>query len=473
MMFWINKLLQHVCAAIGVVALAASALAAPEADSTNAAPGRLLLCNGDSLDGNLVSIDAARVVRWKNADVAGAIEFKLDRVSQMDLRPPAFPDRGTNHPCKVYLTRGEMLEGSLISCDRDTLCLQAWYAGQLLFPRHQIQSVYFFPATPDLFTAAGPEGWTQGQAAGVLGVEAGEWSWRDGAFYAGKSASIARDVKLPDSAQLQFDLAWTGPLTLSLALYSDSLQPMLIADKDKLPDFGAFYSMRFQSLFVDVARIKKKENPIIYLPPVVVPAFSQTNRVHVEVRTRKISSTLALSINGQLLQVWHDTNGFAGEGSGVRFVHNGVGLIKLSNLRVADWDGVLEADQTNAPPAGQDTVWLTNNTFLSGVIESLTNGAMTLRGRQDSREIPLDRVSRLDFAPPQAAPPGELEGTVHATLANGGPVSFHLESWTAEGVNVRSPVFGRATFDPNAFRRLVFRPLDTAGGDATNSGTGP
>jgi hypothetical protein len=66
-----------------------------------------------------------------------------------------------------------------------------------------------------------------------------------------------------------------------------------------------------------------------------------------------------------------------------------------------------------------------------------------------------------------------LEGTVHATLANGGPVSFHLESWTAEGVNVRSPVFGRATFDPNAFRRLVFRPLDTAGGDATNSGTGP
>jgi hypothetical protein len=159
----------------------------------------------------------------------------------------------------------------------------------------------------------------------------------------------------------------------------------------------------------------------------------------------------------------------------VRFVHNGTGLIKISNLRLAPWDGVLEADQTNVPPADQDTVWLTNSAFLSGVIESLADGKMTLRGKADKAELPLERVSRVAFATPPGEPPKEMEGTVHAIFARGGPVTFQLESWTAEGVNVRSPVFGRAKFDPNAFRRLVFRPLDSVA-DATNSepsNTGP
>jgi hypothetical protein len=450
--------------------LLVAALAAPAADSTNAAPGRLLLRNGDSLDGNLLSIDTNQVVLWQNEDVAGPIEFKLGSVSQFDFHPPSPPDRGTNYPCKVVLTQGDVLEGSLVSCDRDNVRLQTWYAGQLLFPRNQVQSVLFFPTAPDLFTVIGAEGWTQGAASGVLGAEAGQWTFRDGAFYASKSASIARDLKLPDTAELQFDLAWSGPLALSLALYADSLQPMLIADKDKMPDFGAFYSMHFQSLYVDVARIKKRENPIINLPPVIVNAFSQTNRVHIDVRARKKSNTLALLVNGQLLQVWNDTNGFIGEGTAVRFVHNGLGLIKISNLRLAPWDGVLEAGQTNIPPADQDTVWLTNNAFLSGVIESLADGKMTLRGKLNKTEVPLERVSRLAFASAPGEPAKELEGSVHAVFSHGGPVTFQLESWTAEGVNVRSPVFGQARFDSNAFRRLVFRPLDAAAGSGTNSG---
>ena len=57
-----------------------------------------------------------QVVRWKHADVAEPIEFKLDGVSQLDLHPPAPPDRGTNYPCKVSLTQGDVLEGSLLSC---------------------------------------------------------------------------------------------------------------------------------------------------------------------------------------------------------------------------------------------------------------------------------------------------------------------------------------------------------------------
>jgi len=134
--------------------------------------------------------------------------------------------------------------------------------------------------------------------SGVLGVEAGQWIYRDGAFYAAKSASIARDIKLPDTADLQFDLAWSGDFGLSVALYTDSLQPMLIADKDKLPDFGAFYSMVFRSTVVQVARIKKMENPELPFTRLHPRRFSNNNVPH-PVRASKKSNTLALAVDGQ------------------------------------------------------------------------------------------------------------------------------------------------------------------------------
>jgi hypothetical protein len=459
-MRWINRLL--LCLTL--------APAAAAADATNNGMDTLLLRNGDSMGGKLLSIDASQTLRWKSPDAAEPIEFTLDGISQLDLHPSPPPEGGGDFPCKVFLTQGGALEGGLVSCSRDTICLQTWYAGELKIPRKEAQSIDFLPTAPDIFKLAGPEGWTYGKVEGLQNIESGRWIFRNGAFYADKSASIARDLKLPNSAELQFDLAWSGTLNLSLALYTDSLQPILIADKDNGPKFGGFYSMSFNSLFVDVRRIKQTE-PLVNLPPVVVPAFSQTNRVHIDIRARKKSNTLALAVDGQWLQVWTDTNGFAGEGTGVRFVQNvlqgGAGQVKISNLRLAPWDGVWESDQTNAPPANQDIAWLTNTTTLAGAVESIADGKMTLRGKKDTAEVPLGRVRRLAFAPP-TGPARELPAGVHATFANGNPVDFQLESWAADGVTVRSPVFGEARFDPNAFRRLVFHPLDSAAAALTN-----
>ena len=56
---------------------------------------------------------------------------------------------------------------------------------------------------------------------------------------------------------------------------------------------------------------------------------------------------------------WADTNGFEGEGSGIRFVEN-LGAIKLSNLRVTRWDGILEEKPDTAPRGREDVVWLQN-----------------------------------------------------------------------------------------------------------------
>ena len=98
---------------------------------------------------------------------------------------------------------------------------------------------------------------------------------------------------------------------------------------------------------------------------------------------------------------------------------------------------------------------------------------MTLRGKRDKVETPIGRITRLAFASPQDEPARELAGSVHATFARGGRLTFLLESWTAEGISLRSPVFGPARFDANAFRRVVFQPLDAIGGKPTNADSNP
>jgi hypothetical protein len=456
--------------------LFSAAMGAFAADSTNVPPDTLLLRNGDRLDGNLASIDAQHTLRWKHLDVPEPIEFKMDSVSEIEFHPPPPPARDTNLPCRVALAGGDAMEGNLVACSRDTLVLQTWYAGQLKISRKLVQSISFLPTTPDIFTLTAPDGWTQGAAKGVLGPDSGRWTFRDGAYYAEKSASVARDLKIPDGAEIQFDLAWSGALSLSLALYTDSLQPLLIADKDSAPDFTGFYSMRFQSMFVDVARIKKGENPLVYLPAVVVPAFSQTNRVHVDIRAQKKTGTLALTVDGQMLQIWKDTNGVIGTGTGIRFVHNvspsGRDMIKISDLRLAPWDGIWENNPTNVVTAEQDVAWLTNASCVAGTFESLADGKLTIRDKRDHVEIPLARVRRLTFYSPDDTAPNLPAGTIHALLDHGGRVALQLESWTADGVKARSPEFGDAKFDPKIFHKLVLAPVDAPSAPHTDDTPG-
>ncbi|MGD1086566.1 MAG: hypothetical protein ABSA47_17655 [Verrucomicrobiota bacterium] len=440
-----------------------AAQGAPSIPSTNAAPDQLFLRDGDFLNGKLLDIDSKRTLRWQHADVADPIEFNLDSVSQIRFHPSAQPGSpegsNTDHPCQVFLAGGDVLEGALVSYDRTNLCLQTWYAGLLSIPRGGLRSVWFPPVTPDVFALTGQEGWTQGNAAAAFAEDPGQWVFRDSAFYASKSASIARDVNLPAGADIQFDLAWSGALSLSMALYTDSLQPIKLLEKDTAPPFGGFYSLQFlPGLYVNLERVKQMEPRAALSAPVAVPTFGQTNRVRVQVRARKQSNIIALSVDGVLTQVWHDTNGFAGEGTGLRFVHNPGGLIKVSDLRITPWDGVLQEDQTNIPSSSQDIASLTNATSVIGQIVSVSEGKMTFRGKWVTNSVPIPQVRRLTFAGPKSEPSVSMESALHANLLNGVTLTFQLDRWAAGGVDIHSPVFGPARIRPDAFSRVVFPP---------------
>ena len=424
--------------------------------SSNQAQDSMVFRNGDLLYGQLLAIDEPATVRWQHADVADAIDFAPAGIAEIDFPPLK---NATAHPadsCRVFLASGDTLTGNLVACDHNALTLQTWYAGQLTLPRGSLQTLAFIPRAPAQFDGiTSMDGWTQGSNSAFAG-ETGNWVYRNGAFYASKPASIARNLNLPDVAEIQFDLAWKGSLNLAVALYTDSLQPILLTAKERAPDFGGFYSLRFNdSTFIDMWPIKKIER-LRPLGQLFIPSLNNKDRLHVNLRVSKPQHKFALYLDDTPVKEWDDPEGFIGEGTGVRFVQNAGSILKLSNLRVTEWDGVFEAATSTETDTTHDAYSIKNHPRATCSVESIASGKLTATTTNGPVEIPIDEVSSIDFAH-HAVEPSQAHGaTVRAVFVQGGTMTFTLESWRPNEMIVRSPDFGKAKINPAAFSRLQF-----------------
>jgi hypothetical protein len=439
----------------GVLAATCAALFAINANAGQT--DGIFFRNGDVLYGQLLSVDGQKSVRWRHPDSTQPIDFKADAVAQIDFPTPTNSATLSNSTCKLVLANGDSLNGELISCDRDALTIQTWYAGRLKIPRNSLQTLAFIPSSPAVFAGiTGLEGWTQDSTAGSLPGDNGKWIYRNGAFYASKTASIARDVKLPDVSEIQFDLAWKGTLNLAVALYTDSLRPVMLTSKDNGPAFGGFYSLRFQTSSVDLWPIKKGE-PFRPLGQLFIPSLITMDRVHVDLRVSKPRHRFALYLDDTPVKEWDDPTGFVGEGTCLRFVQNPGGSVKLSNLRVAQWDGIFEEESgAEATDTTHDILWPADGIKITGSIDSIVDGKLSAHTTNGLVELPLEKIKAVDFAH-RPVPPAQVQvSVVKATFAQGGDLTFILESWRPDEIIAHSPDLGKIRINPAAFIRLQF-----------------
>lgn len=446
--------------------LSASAQAAilgtrPDAVTTNtAAPVRItqeqiLFRNGDILAGSLRGISPANIV-WQHPDAATPIELDKTHLSEVQLKAEPRGASGTPNDCVVQLTNGDQLDAELISLTESNLNVRTWFAGELTIPRSMLAAIN--PSGPSRSTIfSGPttiEGWTPGQT-NALHPGSGKWIYRNGAFYASKSASLARDVKLPDVSSLSFDMTWKGYFQMAIALYTDRLQPVSLANKEAEPNFGGFYSLQLNTFSANLLPITHKD-PIRYLGQASMLALSQKNSAHFDIRTHKHKKTIALLVNGELVKEWSDPAPFAGAGTAIRFVHQGQGLIKIENLVVAEWDGTYEEKNAPAPPQDQDLARLRNGDRVLGAVSKIENGQLTITRPEGKMDFPLARAKRIEFALRRRATTPNDSSTLRAHFPRGGSLTLSVDEWTAEGFRASSPAFGPAKIHPHAFSRLEF-----------------
>jgi hypothetical protein len=447
-----------------------AAVAGTDPVDSSAPRDTLLFNNGDRLYGTLDSIDTQNGIRWRHSDVAEPIEFKPDNIAEIEFSRKASAGRSAGDTTRIKMRDDDELEGRIALFDDDKIILETSYAGPVTIPRDWVKLIVPVPAEgATIFTGPdGLDGWTMGKSVSALG-DAGQWHYRKGAFYATNSASIARRIDLPDSATFEFDLAWQGLFQLAIALYTDHMQPINLVNKESEPDFGGFYSLQLNSFSANLLVVKKNE-PLRYLGQVTIAGFHQKSSAQIQIRACKARRSVSMLVDGKLVKHWIDPEGFAGEGDGIRLVHQGQGKLKLSNLLVAEWDGQFEETpppQTNHP---QDLSRLRNGDQVSGGVQTIRDGKLVVavdRGNREAQvqstiagyrhaplEIPMNRVKQIEMAgraiDAQELPKGN---TMRVYFRRGGTITFQLDHWNQEKVYGVHPKLGRIELDPTALAR--------------------
>ena len=439
---------------------------AQEAGKATRKSGRdaLTFKNGDILFGSLTSIDGTNGIAWTRTDALNEFRFRADRVTELSLASAVVPpEKVSSNLCSVQLNNGDQFQGDLVSYDGQTLKLDTWFGGPLAFPKDSVALVVPL-GLPKPTVFAGPtglDGWTIGKvnAAGLL--DTGEWVYQNNALYAFKSASIARDLHLPDSASIQFDLEWRGFFHIAVALYSEYLHPVNLANKESEPKFGGFYSMQINPYSANLLPVKQND-PLRYLGQASLQTLAQKTSAHIDIRVNKAKKVLALLIDGVLVKQWADTDDFAGTGTAVRFVHQGQGAVKLTNLKVTEWDGQFEDPVTLTANKSQDLARLKNGDRVFGGVKSIRDGKLSIEAAGTTLDVPLTRVKQVEFTSQKAYNAAIKTNTVRAFFSSGpGSLTFDLQTWNPSGLSAQSDNFGTANFKPNAFSRMLF-DLNTA-----------
>lgn len=432
-------------------------LAAAPAETNGAAQrGALFFLNGDQLFGTLQSLDTTNGVKWNHPDATEVIQFDAESIREIQIANSAADISRPSPDCKVRLTNEDELFGNLVSCDADKIILDTWYAGALEIPRKMVRVI--IPQLTDrkpLFQGPnGLEGWTIGKVSASVS-EPGQWQYRNGAFYATQAASIARHVNLPDLASIQFDLAWKGQFNMAIALYTAYLHPVSLQARETEPDFGAFYSLQLNSYSAGLLPVRK-EGALKYLGQSAIHDLSQKVSAKIEIRVNKPKKLIALLVDDVVVKQWIDPDDFAGTGQAIRLVHQGQGAVKVSNLKVFEWDGQFEEPMTNSVPAKSDLTRLRNGDQVNGLVKSISEGKVTCETAGKSIDIPWNRVKQIDFAGDQSGRATPSGRDARAFFSDGGRLTFEIGRWDGAGIVATSPNFGKATFNPRTFGKVLF-----------------
>ena len=455
-------------------------------------PETLTLLSGDNFRGNFLTFDAKSGLHWKHPAIKEPLVVDAESLSLIRVERPKAKAANQRHTFAVKFINDDELLGEVLEMDAEKLLLKTWYAGTLTIPRKAVRLI-----TPGQSSVTavyegptGMEGWSTGNrntvgraipfgaingvAEGAVQILGGNvivngvpvaanpvapgvavpgvaspsgWQFNNDGFVSSTSgATIGRKVDFPKLANIEFDLAWRGYPNIAIHLFTDKLEQYQ----------GNAYVLNLNQSNAYLYRMSP-ETGQTRLGNAASRMQGPKTSAQVSLRVNKEQKTFAVLVDGVLVGQWNDRDAFAGKGNGLMFISQGSGGLKVSGIRVCEWDGRLPLANAAASAAKltEDYARLANNDGISGVFKGIKDGkAAFSTSFAPSLEIPLDRVGQIELAAPEK--PALAPGFVRAAFKGRGLLTFKLESWTDQEVKVSSPNFGSATFTPDIFSLLEF-----------------
>jgi hypothetical protein len=405
--------------------------------------GMLQLFDGTSLHGKLEAISTNQGVAWAFPAAENPIVLKPDNISGIRFENVQVTNRTAQPTCRFRFHNGDEILGDLVDIQGDTATIQSWFGGILKSPKQSFASLQFASRGFKVLYE-GPNNTNEWKT----GPRGNGWTYRDGALLANGADILGRDFGLTNSSSLEFDLAWSGTFSLTVTVYAQTIE--------RFDYSSSAYVFYFNPGGVSIQRIQAGAGAMM-LGRAEIPAMLTKNRVRLEIRSNKEEGTLSLFANGVLVQRWKDSRGFVSSGGGIVFYSQvEAPTLKLSNIKVSEWDGRFEPDISTNTPATEDIVFLANKDQVTGKVEGLVDNKLKVRAHSTTLQIPLSRVTEIYFAKAEGADDKKSPWSVRASFPGGEGVSFALEKWNANEVIGRSANFGPVAFQPKSIRYLQF-----------------
>jgi len=271
------------------------------------------------------------------------------------------------------------------------------------------------------------------------------WTFHDGAFIGTGPGTLGRELNLTNSCTVEFDVAWTGVFALEAGIYCDAT--------GRLEINGGSCVVNLTPRQISLNQIQNT-GMFLNMANAPVPGSEGQSRMHVAIECDKAQGTVSVFINHLLAKTWKDF-GF-GSGTGVMFKQQlSSSTLKLSHLKISQWEGRCEPE-TAALATNIDAIYFINHDRAAGKIESIQDGKARLALGEKVLEIPLERVTQMEFAAAKASTEPPSPWQVRAHFPGGGSLSFQLEKWDDKAVAGQSAIFGSLAFQPRSIREMEF-----------------
>ena len=435
---------------------------------TRQKPQVLELLNGDHLQGTFVDFHLDTGATWRHPASKNDFKFAAASISAIHLHPRGALNLPAGQNCTVKFRTGDQLMGQLVEINKTHVILSAWYSSNSLrIPREKILSIH--PGSRSggaIFEGpTGLQGWIQSaqnmrvnganiQIRGGFGrvAAAAGWQYSNNSFVSHASGSqIGRKLeKLPDSVSVEFDLSWASSPSLVVYLFSDQLQPHK----------GNAYIIQINNS-ASCMMMKAPSSQISLGNQSMSTLLRGKTKAHFVISANRKDKTIMLTMDGKMVKKWtHTSAPLGGKGKGIMFVSQNTSMMRISKMRVTQWDG--QVPKRNAfANSGDETMDVigTSTGKVKGELKGLRGGKVNFDATESVGsvlDVSLGKINFISFAGAKLEKRKLEIGDVRAIFSTGGEFIFRLDHWTADRVTGMSPSIGRVDFDPAVFSSLQF-----------------
>lgn len=218
------------------------------------------------------------------------------------------------------------------------------------------------------------------------------------------------------------------------------------------------YLMQFSGSYINVQRIRRGGGAS-NMGQSEAYQLNSLNKANFEIYADREKKIITLFINGTFIKQWKDNSEAPLNGTCFHLQQQTVNLIKITNLRIEEWDGRLDIKLSGENTSVEnDIVELINRDKISGTLLAIKDGKIKFTTSFAEMDIPMERVYSFELSSKNATNIQRTKNEIVAYFAGKGCVSFQLEKWTTNSVTGISKSFGKFNFTPEAFSRILFNP---------------